>query len=279
MMQPAVAAGAAFAAAGIAAWFNSRVRGFLPDDPPRPGRKQHQRSLPLAGIVLVPAMAPWLIAAERWWLLCAMGIAAVTGFVDDWKKERGDGLGWRTKAIGLAMASGALAIGDFGDRGWSVVAVLLLVVVVTNATNVLDNTDGVAAALSATSLLVVSGGVGEYAAIGFAALGFLPWNWPRPRLFLGDSGAFALGVAAGVAVADRAVTAADPAWLWAIAVQLADFVQVVFARLVLGLPPWVGDRRHLTHIVRNLGVPGVLIAPMFAAVALALGYLNVGQRL
>ena len=30
-------------------------------------------------------------------------------------------------------------------------------------------------------------------AIAFASLGFLPWNFPRPRVFMGDVGSLALG--------------------------------------------------------------------------------------
>ena len=52
---------------------------------------------------------------------------------------------------------------------------------------------------------------------------------------------------------------------------LVDFVQVVIARIVLAVPPWVGDRRHLTHILQNLGIARVAIAPIFAAVAVGTG--------
>jgi hypothetical protein len=40
---------------------------------------------------------------------------------------------------------------------------------------------------------------------------------------------------------------------------------------VLAVPPWVGDRRHLTHILQNLGIARVAIAPIFAAVAVGTG--------
>ena len=104
-------------------------------------------------------------------------------------------------------------------------------------------------------------------AAAWSALAFLPWNWPRPRLFLGDSGAYALGLLVG---------AHSLPWanhqLAAVAVQCADFVQVVVARLVLGVPPWVGDRRHLTHVVQNLGLPRIAVAPLFAAIAAALAF-------
>ena len=52
-----------------------------------------------------------------------------------------------------------------------------------------------------------------------------------------------------------------------VAVLAADFTQVVLARLMLGVPPWIGDRRHLTHIAMSLGAPRVAVAPLFAALA------------
>ena len=270
MLPPAVAIATAFAAAGAAAWCNRTVFGFLPDDPPGPGRKQHGRPTPLAGVALAPAIAPWLVAAGDWWTLAALLTAAVTGFVDDWRKDFGGGLDWRTKALGLlaAAALGATAVCP-PDRPFAFAATLAFVWVLTNATNFLDNTNGVASALAATSLLVTSAGAGPVAAIGWAALGFLPWNWPRARLFLGDSGAYLLGAATGIAVAGN--TLVDARHVLAAAVQVADFVQVVIARLVLGLPPWVGDRRHLSHVAQNLGLPPTAVAPLFAAAAAAIG--------
>ncbi|MBL9076079.1 MAG: hypothetical protein JNL08_01165 [Planctomycetes bacterium] len=275
LLHPALAAASTCACTALAAWCNRRWVGWLPDDLPRPGRKQHARPIPLAGIVLVPALAPWLAAAHAW-LLAGLVLAGVVGFVDDWHKERGVDFDWRKKGLGLAVASAAAATDVVLPHAapWTWLATAGFVFVLTNATNFLDNTDGVATALAATSLLVLGAADAAAAVVGGAALGFLPWNWPRPRLFLGDSGAYALGLATG-AFAARAA-AVQPVLLATVALQLADFVQVVTARLWLHLPPWVGDRRHLTHIAMNLGLPRPAVAPVFAATALLLGLLAVG---
>jgi UDP-N-acetylmuramyl pentapeptide phosphotransferase/UDP-N-acetylglucosamine-1-phosphate transferase len=270
MPHPAAAAALALLLVAIGTWCNRRWIGWLPDDPPRAGRKQHARPMPLAGILVVPAALPWLVDARSWWLLAGFVLAAAIGFVDDWQKERERDFDWRWKALGLGVAAALAATGILSptDALWTWLGAVLFVFVLTNATNFLDNTDGVAAALAAVSLLVLGAGGGPAMAIGCAALGFLPWNWPRPRAFLGDAGAYALGLATGVFAADA--VRYEPVWLLAVAVQLADFGQVVFARLWLRVPPWVGDRRHLTHIAQNLGLPRRAIAPVFAAVALLL---------
>ncbi len=274
MTPPAVAAVVACAAFALAAWSNHNLLGWLPDDPPRAGRKQHLRPIPLAGIVLVPAVTPWLVDASAFWALAGIVLTGVVGFIDDRRKEQGRDLDWRWKALGLgfAAASGACAVcWPLPDLlTWLLVCVFLFVL--TNATNFLDNTDGVCASVAAASLLGLSSGHGWLGAMGFAAIGFLPWNWPQPRLFLGDAGTYALGLATGIAAANAA--RADFANLWAVSVQLGDFAQVVTARLVLGVPPWIGDRRHLTHIAQNLGLPRVLVAPVFVLPAVAFACLR-----
>lgn len=263
-MNPLLAAPLTALVLAVGIWINRRVRGWLPDDPPRPGRKQHDRPIPLAGIVLLPVSATWLLAERAWWLAAAAGIAAATGFWDDRGKEHGREPGWRTKAVGLAAAALAVAMATRDPLAdpLGFAAVFAFAWIATNATNFLDNTDGVACALSAVTLLFATGGEGALGAAGAAAIGFLPFNWPRARVFLGDAGAYALGVLAAGAVAPH--LGADGRGLLFVAVQLLDFAQVVLARLLLGLQPWVGDRRHLTHILQNLGLRRELVAPACA---------------
>lgn len=258
---------------------NRRVIGWLPDDPPGPGRKVHARPVPLAGVLIVPTILAWCLADRAWLPLAAIVIATATGFEDDRRKERAGpldkgGVDWRIKALGLAIAAGliaATAADPRTDPGYFAIA-FCLTFVLTNATNFLDNMDGVATSLAASMLLCL--GLGKptaswIPAAGYAALGFLPWNWPRPRLFLGDGGAYALGLCASYAIVHT--MRAQPLLLLAVAIPLVDFAQVVLARLWLALPPWVGDRRHLTHVVNNVGVKKVIVAPLFAAVATGLG--------
>lgn len=264
----ALAAVAACAACALGDHCNRRWIGWLPDDPPRPGRKQHLRPVPLGGVVLLPVAVPWFLCLHEPWLAGAAALAGGLGFLDDRRKERARDLDWRWKALGLGAAAFAvaMAVADPLAAPGGFLAAAVLAFVLINATNFLDNVDGVAAALAAVSLLWLGQGSGPAAVAGFAALGFLPWNWPRPRLFLGDAGAYLLGTAVAWAAARAA--AADPRALGAVAVQLADFVQVIAARLVLGVPPWIGDRRHLTHVATNLGLRRAAVAPAFAGLAL-----------
>jgi hypothetical protein len=61
------------------------------------------------------------------------------------------------------------------------------------------------------------------------------------------------------------------------AILLADFAQVIVARLWLGYAPWIADRRHLTHVLLNTGLPSWALAPLLAAAAwLAAGAIGGG---
>jgi len=279
MIESYWAAPIAAATIAIGELCNRRVIGWIPEDPPRPGRKLHARPMPLAGVLIVPTILAWCIAAAAWLPLAAVVIATATGFEDDRRKEHGGplaegGVDWRLKALGLAVAAGLIAatVADPLGDPYTFAIAFGLTFVLTNAVNFLDNMDGVATSLAASMLLCI--GLGRptpswVAAAGFAALGFLPWNWPRPRMFLGDAGAYALGLCSSYAIVQTMPT--EPLLLMVAAVPLLDFSQVVCARIWLAVPPWVGDRRHITHIVHNLGVKKVVVAPAFALLTAGLG--------
>lgn len=278
------AAALATALLAVGVLVNRRVVGWLPDDVPGPGRKQHGRPIPLAGVLLTPPLALWMLWDPLWpgdrIGVGAVALAALVGWLDDRRKEHGGGLDWRHKALGLlavaSLAAASVCSPAHAPGHWLLFAGFVFVFV--NALNFLDNQNGVAAALAAVTLLAAGGGGLDGflrddwpAAAAAAALAFLPWNWPRARLFLGDAGAYALGAAAAIAVCWW--LRAGPSGLWLAAVPLADFAQVVVVRLWLGLPPWVGDRRHLTHLALRCGAPSWALAPLFAAAAWALARL------
>lgn len=248
---------------------NRSVRAILPLDAPDVGRKQHGRATPLVGIAVLPMVAATLLANCRVAAcVAAVGCAAV-GWMDDWTKERGVDFDWRIKACALLAASVALAFAAASpfDDPLRFFAATALSFALVNATNFLDNTDGVCASLAATTLLLAGGASGPYAGAAFAALGFLGCNWPKARAFAGDAGAYALGVCVASQCMERPIGAAG---LAPFAVQIIDFAQVVCVRLCLGKRPWVGDRRHVTHWLLRLSVPRAAVAPALALLAFAI---------
>lgn len=271
-MQPAwLAAPIACALVGTLVLARSRWPALVPLDRPDTGRKDHAAPMPLAGVALLPFL---LAAAPDRACMVAIALACACGWLDDRHKQHGRGIDWRLKGTLLTATSLLTAFATIGnplERPAAFALAWLFAFVVTNAVNFLDCMDGVCLMLCAAILLLVDGTDAPLALAGFALLGALPWNWPRPRMFLGDSGALAVGALVAAACLHRAPPA--HAALLPALVPLADFTQVVAVRLALGQRPWVGDRRHLPHRLAALGLPRALV-PVVLALAAATALLR-----
>jgi UDP-GlcNAc:undecaprenyl-phosphate GlcNAc-1-phosphate transferase len=265
----------------LAALACHRRRPFLPVDVPHGPRKRHPRPTPMAGFVPGFAAAVLLIvlAPGHWPLGAAVLLATAVGHVDDARKRTTGGWSWQAKALLLLVAAGLAVAGSLAPdacRTPAAAGSLVLVFVLANAVNFLDNVDGVSIAVGATGLLLAGGDVAP--ALGFLFLGLLPLNWPRALAFPGDAGALALGLALGACCVARGVhDGSVRAALAPCVVPLLDFVQVVCVRIWLGYPPWIGDRRHLTHIAIAAGLPERAVAPVFAGLVV-LGWWLVAPR-
>ena len=102
--------------------------------------------------------------------------------------------------LGLLLGLGACL--EFGASVWLAPAVAVCSAGLVNVTNFMDGANGLAgghavvaaAWFVAVSLVVPVPGLGfVMVAVAGACLGFLPFNAPRARVFLGDSGSYALG--------------------------------------------------------------------------------------
>jgi UDP-GlcNAc:undecaprenyl-phosphate GlcNAc-1-phosphate transferase len=159
---------------------------------------------------------------------------------------------------------------------------VLWVVGITNAMNFLDNMNGLCAGLggiAAFSLSVTNLRSGEVtvavvaAALGGACVGFLPYNWPRARIFLGDAGSMLLGfLLAALSVMGvytrgaRIPVLAVFTPLFVLGVPVLDLLLVVLIRWQAGHRPWAGDRRHISHRLVQRGMhPAAAVATLWAA--------------
>jgi len=274
-MEPWCVAPITFLGLLLALLCHRKLLAIFPEDQPGlAARKQHRQPTPLVGWTL--GLAALSLNYGQWWLMTAIALTTYIGYLDDRGKDHGGGseVTWQQKGrfIGAATVCGAVHLWQLqgvpvaelspGD----VALALVILFVITNAANFLDNTNGVAAGLGGLGLLLATDGQGPMAMVGFVYLGFLLLNWPRAWLFMGDSGALTLGLCLGIAVLDGGLAKEHHIALLTlapIAVFLLDFAQVVIARLIIGVPPWVGDRRHLTHILINLRLPAWLVMPLF----------------
>lgn len=165
-------------------------------------------------------------------LLVGGALVAVVGFIDD----HADVLPrWRFAVQVVAAAVLIAALGGmpplvFGstivDLEWSgdVLAGIFLIWLV-NLYNFMDGIDGIAGiealtvSLGATILLWLDGATGLAtlaAVVGAAALGFLMWNWPPAKIFMGDVGSGFLGFTfGGLALLSHAQSAVS-IFVWSI---------------------------------------------------------------
>lgn len=207
--------------------------------------------VPLGGAAILVGLHVGLAVADAFdpALLVATVLVWALGLVDDVR-----GLGPGVRLVGAGVAGLALALMSDLPEGFVFVLMwTLATVVVVNAVNLLDGIDGLAATVSIVSLGglwwfgVAQGVVGPHfylVSIG-AVLGLIYWNWHPARLFLGDNGAYVLGV-----VLTWAALRASPdgtAGLVALAiigVPLLDMAVSVARRLAARAPLVSGDRDH-----------------------------------
>ncbi|MFB6249742.1 MAG: hypothetical protein ABEL97_14345 [Salinibacter sp.] len=191
------------------------------------------------------------------------------GTVDDlW----GIGPAWKLAAqagaAGLLVAAGH----TFGPEWplWIAGPVTLVWVIgITNAVNLLDNMDGLAAGvagIAAAAMTTLAAAGGALAAVllggvlGGMALGFLWFNAKPARIFMGDCGSLMLGYGvAALAVLAQGAVAAGPgvavlASICVLAVPILDTTLVTITRLQAGRSVAHGGKDHTSHRLASVGL-------------------------
>jgi Fuc2NAc and GlcNAc transferase len=148
--------------------------------------------------------------------------------------------------------SGSIVIGHFTASAFGVIAIVWAL----NLFNFMDGIDGIAASEAlfitwAAAFLGFAGGGGNGAllfalAVGASCLGFLCWNWPPARVFMGDVGSAYLGyVLATLAIAcARERPLALAVWTILGAVFLLDATLTLLRRLGRGEKIYEAHRSH-----------------------------------
>jgi UDP-GlcNAc:undecaprenyl-phosphate GlcNAc-1-phosphate transferase len=216
----------------------------------RPGAlKVHERPVPYLGGVAVLAGLAGPVAAGRPALAVPLVLATALGLADD-VAELPPGLRLVAEVgIGVSAAAVVDARGPAGAAFTVLVVVLLL-----NAVNLLDGLDGLASGVGlagAAGFAAVLEGDGRVLALALAGAlaGFLLWNRPPARIYLGDAGSYLLGTALAVLLAE-AWGAGQPVAVAAgsvllVAVPVADLTVAVLRRARARRPLLQGDRGHV----------------------------------
>jgi UDP-GlcNAc:undecaprenyl-phosphate/decaprenyl-phosphate GlcNAc-1-phosphate transferase len=241
----------------------------------------HRGAIPRTGgvaivaAILVPAaLFLDLEGAYLGILLGTLGVAAL-GLFDDLQGVRPS-----VKLAGIALLALIPVVGyevtferitlpligdhDIGVAGYALT--VFWVVLLANLVNLIDGMDALAAGIVAIAagsfaLLAVSFGRTDAAVLAAivcgSTLGFLRYNYHPAKVFMGDSGALALGfLLALVAVEGLLKTAATIALvapMLVIAVPILDTSFVVLKRLKYRRPPWGADHNHFYHRFLRIG--------------------------
>lgn len=225
-------------------------------------RRSHSHATPRGGgIAIVAAMLIAVVALavrepSQRWLLGGFGtgllLVAGIGWLDDhrplspWSRLAVHGLAGAIFAVGIYMASG---------DPWLGVAAFALALILTNVWNFMDGING----LAATQALLVSlflawllGGTWGLFAMALAAgcAGFLPFNFPHARIFLGDVGSGAIGFGLATLLSVAAMSHGTGAiWLLLpLSAFLLDAGLTLLMRLIQGERWWTAHTRHAYQI-------------------------------
>ena len=252
------------------------VRRQLVDAPG--ARRSHRIATPRGGgiaivAVVLPIMvwlgvvgtgSPVLLAGA-----CGLALVAAIGWIDDHRPLSP----WARLAV-HAVSAGLLAwaLVASGAPLWWATSVFLLTLGLVNAWNFLDGIDGIAvtqAILFAVGIVLVGSGMAALLAFAFAAAcaGFLPWNFPKARIFLGDVGSGALGYMAACLVALAPVP--GPVDLLLVLLPLSgvliDTTLTLFSRIIAGEPFWKPHVQHVYQRCVQAGYTHARVTCCFAA--------------
>jgi UDP-GlcNAc:undecaprenyl-phosphate GlcNAc-1-phosphate transferase len=234
-------------------------------------RKHHAQPTPLLGGVAIglSVVSALLLAkyvfektvhAPAPGVMLGAAISLVLGLIDDWRP-----MGPRGKLVGQVAAAASLVL--WGPRvEWlhgnplALAIAILTVVALLNAVNFLDAMDGIVG----TVLPIIGAGFVALAvlfqaplatALGWsivgACAGFLVYNAPPARIFLGDAGShllgFGLATLALQALRDEPTLPHVASVAILLAYPLFDVIFVMWDRSVRRKPIYVGGVDHTTH--------------------------------
>jgi UDP-GlcNAc:undecaprenyl-phosphate/decaprenyl-phosphate GlcNAc-1-phosphate transferase len=259
----------------------------------------HRRPVPLLGgvaiavaFLVVVAVQPKAVSLAP--LLVCSALMLGLGVADDIWSIRPT-----TKLIGQMLIAGLMLSLSSTVVITGVVVVdqliaFLWLVGITNAVNLVDNMDGLAAgvaglaAFGLLALLMPHAGTPltlAIAAFAGAVLGFLIYNFPPAKIFMGDSGSFFLGFfLAGASVlavpelgSGHRFAAVAPVLL-ILFVPIFDTGFVTLTRRLSGRRAMIGGRDHTSHRLVALGVSERTAVLFFYSCAAAGIFLAVALR-
>lgn len=231
-------------------------------------------SITLSVLVGVGLLALWGMIPEQFAVALGGGgvLVSVVGWIDD---HRNLPAIWRAVIYSIAAVWAltwiggldSISIGFFylNSRYLCNFLAILGIVWLTNLYNFMDGTDGIAAT-QATTAAVLSGMLFWLSAqpglalicfvLASSCIGFLVWNWPPARIFMGDVGSCLIGFAFALLAIIGEKTESVPVLIWIIllSVFVCDATLTLMKRIVSGEQWYRAHRSHAYQRLVQLGL-------------------------
>jgi UDP-GlcNAc:undecaprenyl-phosphate GlcNAc-1-phosphate transferase len=218
----------------------------------------------------------WTILWRSWGFLLGSVLVFALGVYDDIRR-----LSPPAKLIGQIVAAGLVISFGYTTNFFTprlannlvaqlpnIVLTFIWLVGITNAINLLDNMDGLAGGISLITAVFLgylfwrAGNVGLVlvcAALAGSLVGFLYFNLPPAKIFMGDSGSLFLGFTLACLAIARQPQASNVFAVLAVPTLLfllpiLDTALVTFTRLMRGESPMQGGRDHTSHRLIAFGL-------------------------
>ncbi len=263
---------------------------------PGPESRHQQPTAVLGGAAILGAFlaALALTGTLPWWMLVTAGILAAVGLVDDVHALRpAQKLAAQTAAALVVVLAGPRLV--IVRNPWIDAAIVIVWLVgTTNAFNLIDGLDGLAAgigtvtalAVAATAVLHHNLELARWAlALGGALCGFLIYNFHPASIFMGDTGALPIGLLLGVfaleagGLSTNSRLTVDIFPLLVMLVPILDTSIVSATRLATGRPISKRGLDHTHHRLLSLGLTDRSVSIVCWAVALLAAACAVGASI
>jgi Fuc2NAc and GlcNAc transferase len=219
------------------------------------------------GFLLLAALTIEAAPNEVYWLVLTGTVLAVVGYIDDHRHIPAQ---WRLLihfVVAFALLSSLTSLPSltvFGwqwQSGWLLSAIYLVAMVwLLNLFNFMDGIDGIASIEAVTTLcsaamiLYVSGDIAWpliLLSLSACVSGFLLFNWPPAKIFMGDAGSGFLGFMLGALAIITAQTTHISLWSWMIllAIFIGDATVTLLTRAKRGQKIHQAHRSHAYQIL------------------------------
>lgn len=248
----------------------------------RPGRRKvHKKPIARIGglgiFIGLLAAIPFLEMGNRVTsYFIGVVIILISGLWDDLT-----GIDWKKKMLAVFIATSVtifyggisveslgnlFSLGDVSLGFWSIPFTYFCVMGMVSAINLIDGLNGLASGLSLIALVLfgffsfVMGDMNFMfisIALCGATIAFIFYNFPKGRIFLGDSGSMLLGFSIAVLSINlfQGKSEYEPMIpVLIMAVPVYDTLRVMFFRILKSQSPFTADKTHLHHILLRIGL-------------------------